>query len=107
KDLLGSWTMYNKQIGTTKELVYPIQLFNMKAFFHENEKGSGINYFDKPFIFQKNESAGDSITVMAYNPQKLKLFVVSDTPDEIVFQQNYYPNWFYEIDGEKKQMEKE
>ena len=104
KDLLGSWTMYSKQIGTLKEIVYPIQLYNMKAFFNQSDEG--LAYFDKPFIFQRKESAGDTIELKAFNPQKINLRVVSETADEVVLQQNYYPNWYYKWGAEKKPMEK-
>ncbi len=107
-DVLGSWTMYNKQIGTKSEVPYPIQLYNMKAFFMAENDVARTFYQQQSWLFLKNKSLGDSLVVQAYSPAKIVVEVESDTTNELILQQNYYPYWNYKIDnGEKKPVEKE
>ena len=102
KDLLGNWSMYNKQIGTLKEVSYPIQLKNTKAFFAENEGGNGTNYFDKPFLFLKKSDNKSSVTLQFFSPNKLTVNIISDSATQLIFQQNYYPHWYYKTGETKK-----
>jgi hypothetical protein len=96
KDLLGNWSMYNKQIGTLQEVPYPIQLKNSKAFFTLNENGKGWNYNDQAFLFLKNKKEADSIVINSFSPDKITLSVFSEKSTALIFQQNYYPHWFYQ-----------
>ena len=107
-DVLGSRSMYNKQIGTKAEVQYPIQLYNMKAFFKEENNAARAYYQEKSWLYLKNKSFGDSIFVQAYSPVKIVVKVESNTTNEIILQQNYYPYWNYRIDnGENKPVDKE
>ncbi len=107
-DVLGSRSMYNKQIGTKAEVPYPIQLYNMKAFFNEENNAARTYYQEQSWLYLKNKSLGDSIFVQAYSPTKIVVKVESNTKNEIIFQQNYYPYWYYRTNnGVQKPVEKE
>ncbi len=105
KDLLGNWSMYNKQIGTLVEVPYPIQLKDTKLFF-EN-KGKGLDYFNEPFLFLKDKKENNSVRINSFNPNKINIVLVADSNTLLVVQQNYYPHWYYKIRENKKPVEKE
>lgn len=106
-DVLGSWSMYHKQIGTKTAVQYPIQLYNMKAFFMA-ENNSARNYYQqKGWLFLKNNSMSDSLSVINYTPTKITVWVKSEMPNALVLQQNYYPYWYYQIQQQKKPVQKE
>lgn len=107
-DVLGSWSMYNKQIGTKAEVQYPIQLYNMKAFFKEENNAARAFYQEKGWLFLKNKSAAENIIVNEYSPTKIIVKAETDTTNELILQQNYYPYWNYRIgNGKQKPVEKE
>jgi hypothetical protein len=95
KYLLGSWSMYNKQIGFTQQVPYPIILNNMKAYFDSLENGAGGNYLNKPFLFLQPASPGDSIYIRSFSPTELYTRVTSADTGMMIIQQNFYPHWFY------------
>ncbi len=97
--LLGNWSMYNKQPGTLTEMPYPIQLKNMRAFFDSPKNKDSFNYFKNPFLFVKEGNA--VITILHFSPNKITLSVTADTTSKLVIQQNYYPYWYSQKNGEK------
>lgn len=96
--LLGNWSMYNKQPGTIKEMPYPIQLNNMRAFFDSNSSKDSNHYFHKPFLFVMRGNA--KVTILHYSPNKIEVKVITDTASKLVIQQNNYPYWKYQVNGE-------
>lgn len=103
-DLIGSWSMYNKQPGTLKEMPYPIQLRNMRSFF-DNSQQTEINYFEKPFLYTDNGKA--ALTILNFSPNKIVLKAKVDTTSRLILLQNYYLHWRYRTNGESQSMLKE
>ena len=101
--LVGSWSLYNKQIGTTKFVPYPIILKNMMAYFDKDAITSKENYLNKPFIFTDDPSASQT-TIQSFTPQKIELTVTGSTATQLILQQNFYPHWFYTNGKEKKEV---
>ncbi len=95
--LIGNWSMYNKQIGTTKEMPYPIQLNNMRTFFDSTLGEAGAKYFEKPFLYT-NEGNAD-ITILNFSPNEIRIRVVADSTSKLVVLQNEYPHWIYAKNG--------
>ncbi len=95
--LLGEWNMYNKQPGTTRELPYPIQLKNMRAYFDGQQDHSIPNYNDKPFIFAQNGNA--VVQLLSFSPNRIVISAHADSLTNLVLQQNHYPFWEYASDG--------
>lgn len=96
---IGSWTMYNKQIGSIKEVPYPIQLKNMKTFYADTSKQFKEKYFNNPFLFVKGKDTS-IIQLNTYSPNQLELTIPDGSKgDELVFQQNYYPFWKANLNG--------
>ena len=107
EDVLGSRSMYNKQIGTKEEVQYPIQLYNMKDFFKNENKIEKEYYQQRSWLFLKNKKVGDSLIIKKYSPSKIMVSVQSEENSELILQQNFYPYWKYNNQQQKKSVEKE
>jgi len=92
-EYIGSWSMFSKQIGNTKEVPYPIQLKNMKAFFANTEQQNDSLYFSKPFVFIKNKKAHEQVKLISFEPCKIELLAQTVKRDTLLLQQNYYAYW--------------
>lgn len=88
KELVGDWSMYNKQIGVVNEVPYPIVLKNADTYFNSNK-----DYLGENFIFFKPATA----TCLSCNisPGKVNFFVRANDSSQVVLQQNFYPHWYY------------
>lgn len=105
KDLLGNWSMYNKQIGTLAEVPYPIQLKDSKLFFENSVKG--LNYFNEPFLFLKDKKENNSARINSFTPNKINITLVADSNTQLVVQQNFYPHWYYKKEESKNPVQKD
>lgn len=92
KDMIGDWSFYNKEIGTRREIPYPIVLKNMRAYFDEIEKGNH-QYLDSAYLFVENKSAENQIKVTKFTGNTIDVEVVSSNNGKLVLQQNFYPYW--------------
>jgi hypothetical protein len=87
--LVGQWSMFNKEIGTTHEAMYPIQLRSSRNRFDRMEKDSSGNLH--PFMYLARSNG--AIRLAAFTPVHYRILVNPATPDTLVIQQNYYPRW--------------
>ncbi|MDB5277678.1 MAG: hypothetical protein JWR61_2633 [Ferruginibacter sp.] len=101
KEIIGDWSIYNKQIGVKEEVAYPIVLKNMRAYFETNERYPGRNFLNHPFLFVDGSQNSRSIVIQSFAPDKIALSVTADNPSSIVLQQNYYPHWFFKNGRQK------
>ena len=95
--------MYNKQIGTAREVPYPIILKNMRAYFDEEAITGKENHLDKAFIYIE-DSAAATIQLLSFSPQQMEVTVMSNSATQLILQQNFYPHWFYSNGGDKKEL---
>jgi hypothetical protein len=102
KGLVGDWSFYNKQIGVAKEVPYPIRLKNTIAYFELIRLAPGATYLNENYLFTENSSL-PTITEFSGNNIKFKISVNSDS-DRIVYQQAFYPHWYYNNGKEKKEV---
>jgi hypothetical protein len=98
--------MYNKQIGTVSVAPYPILLKSTLHYFDSLKKDPSISLMNKDFIFLAAESQTDHDTlsplrVNSFSPNKISVSMASSLTGQVVYQQNYYPHWFYN-DGHVK-----
>lgn len=106
ENLVGNWSMYNKQIGTKQKVAYPIILKNMNAYFEKTVVQPGVMFAEKPFIFT-TDTAINNITIKSFSPNRIMINVNADTVSAIILKQNFYPHWYYNTTGtEKKVVEK-
>lgn len=106
-ELIGSWSMFNKQIGTVKEVPYPIQLKNMKVFFADSSGSNHSKYFNKPFLFVK-EKKKSNVNILSFSPNKIHVEVNAvNIGDHLIIQQNYYPHWTAIVNGKFEMIAKE
>ena len=103
--IVGHWSMYNKQIGVTREVAYPIILKNMRQYFEATEGNHALSYLDKPFLFTTSVDK-DSILIHSFSPNKINVSVIAQAPTQLVVQQNFYPHWYYQNNEAKKPMDK-
>jgi hypothetical protein len=99
KEIIGDWSMYNKQIGVKEEVAYPIILKNMHAYFESNESNQGSNFLNHPFLFVEGTQNADPIVIQSFSPNKIALWVKADSASSLILQQNYYPHWFFKNGG--------
>ena len=96
---IGSWSMFNKQIGSIKEVPYPIQLKNRKALYEDRSRRNQQSYFSKPFLFVKGRDSS-RLQLQTFSPNKLNLKInAANIGDELVFQQIFYPHWKAMVNG--------
>ena len=101
ENLLGNWSMYNKQIGTRRKMAYPISLKNMNAYFEKSAEDPDAVFTGKPFVFTA-DTAIRNITVKAFSPNTILLNLRVDTTSTLVLKQNFYPHWYYTTTGTEK-----
>jgi hypothetical protein len=102
KGLVGDWSLYNKKIGTSQEVPYPITLKNMKTYFEKDAITKKENHLDKAFLFSTDTAV--AIKIIFFSPQKIELVISNQQSSQLVLQQNFYPHWYYTINGVKKEM---
>lgn len=107
QELVGNWSMYNKQIGVKTAVAYPIILKNMNAYFLNSELNPKDNYLNKPFIFLKDSSNKINVAIHSFSPNNLNIIALSGTATIVVLQQNFYPHWFYSNGVNKMPVNKE
>jgi hypothetical protein len=100
--LTGDWSFYNKQIGTCKQVAYPIALKNMQEYFNLLVKDSTAGFSGKPFLFTTNEQA--HLSIRKFSPNYITTYITSVDTTSIILQQNKYPHWNYTIDGERNEV---
>lgn len=102
KGLVGDWSLYNKQIGVTKEVPYPIILKNMRGYFENRDTTNDC--MNKAFLF--TGTGGNDIVITSFSPGKIRVATTADSSSRLVLQQNFYPHWFYQNGAEKKEVDK-
>ncbi|HMJ46109.1 MAG TPA: hypothetical protein VK498_02180 [Ferruginibacter sp.] len=90
--LTGHWSMYSKQLGVMHEVPYPITLNNARNYFE-----SAMLYSHRPFLFVPDSIETTMPIITSYSPNRITFNIVTTKPSEIILQQNYYPNWYYDI----------
>lgn len=99
--LVGNWSFYNKQPGVKNFAFYPVELKQSRVVF----KDSNSIAASKPCVFLENDSSSNKIHIEEYTGSRMVIAVQSSQTNRIIFQQNYYPHWYYE--GYKKRHDTE
>ena len=86
---IGQWSMFNKQIGTTQEHLYPIQLPSTRDRFDRLPADS--SEMDKPFLYLAHAEGG--VRIINFKPGDMIMHVSSAQADTLVIQQNFYHRW--------------
>ncbi|MDB5198804.1 MAG: hypothetical protein JWO92_767 [Chitinophagaceae bacterium] len=104
KGLTGDWSMYNKQIGVVTQVPYPISLKNTKKYFETIQVNPSLNISKNDFLFTTvSNNAKPAIT--SFTGNKIEFTVTSPDTGQIVYQQAWYPYWFYNNGKEKKEVQ--
>jgi hypothetical protein len=105
KAMVGDWSFYNKQVGTNHQVLYPIMLKNSIDYLVKNENDGSFseNYNHKPFLFLI-DTVGSSLQIVHFSPTNLKIKVNSKNNNQLIFQENNYPHWYYKVGKEKHKL---
>ena len=104
KGLVGDWSFYNKQIGTQQQAFYPISLNSTQKYFKAIKTNPSLSFIKKDFLFTTNSNNIKPV-VTDFNGSKIKFIITAEDSGSIVYQQAYYPHWFYNNGKEKKEVQ--
>jgi len=91
--LVGNWSFYDKQIGPSVYVFYPVEFKTTRSMYADSSSLS------KPWIYS---SAGSKVSIKEYRNDHISLEINSAISDTVRIRQNYYPNWVYDAgDGWK------
>ena len=94
QNLISNWAWYDKKINHAK-IDYPSELKSFENF--SNSKDTAL-IRDKPFIFLKN--AFNAVHLIDFKTTSFVVNVGLNTPDTLVFLQNYFPGWIATVNNE-------
>ncbi len=101
EQMVGSWSFYSKQPGNKTFVIYPVTLRTNEIYLdHLAEK----SFLDQPLLFNSDPAIQD-ISIEKFTPGKITIKDSIETDGQLVYQQNYYPHWFYSDGHEKKAAE--
>ena len=103
KGLVGNWSFYNKQIGVTREAPYPIRLNNKIKYFDTIETNPSLALTQNDYLFSPNINDIKPV-ITSFTGNKLIFSITAADTGRIVYQQAFYPNWFYNNGKEKKEV---
>jgi hypothetical protein len=102
--LVGDWSFYNKQIGKSKPVLYPVKLKSNYLYYKFLNKDSSITVANNPFIFLASSISAAKITnirslqqedLKFFSTNKIELNFTARDSGYLIFLQNYYPHWRY------------
>lgn len=108
--LVGEWTFYTRQIGTTKRALYPVMLKNTLLYYNAIERDSTVNIKNEPFLFLSSGTKDGKIindstmpleqsSILEFTPNYVHIKFTAKKNSQLVYLQNIYPNWYYKTEG--------
>ncbi len=98
RDMTGSWSFYNKQMGVNRKIFYPMEMKNIDKAFPSSKS----IFSNKPYLFTTVDTSNSSIVITRIKDNVVELIIQSNVKDTLVFQQNIYPFWKCALNGEGK-----
>ena len=74
----------------------------MQQYFDKNDLMSPGNFSNQPFIFSTSENP--SLSIENFSSGKITVLTKADKATHLVFQQNFYPHWYYYDGTEKREV---
>jgi hypothetical protein len=102
--LVGDWSFYNKQIGKSKPVLYPVKITNNYLFYQSLKKDSSITVANDPFMFLASSISTAKITniqslqqedLKSFSTNKIHIQFTAKDSGYLILLQNYYPHWRY------------
>ncbi len=102
--LVGDWSFYNKQIGKSKPVLYPVKIMSNYLFYEFLNKDSSITVANDPFLFLASSISKAKITnvhslqqedLQSFSTNKIQLKFTARDSGYLILLQNYYPHWRY------------
>lgn len=101
--MVGDWSFYNKQLGVTHQVLYPIRLKTTDSFF-SNMHVDAVNR--KEYVFVANDSSVRNMRVTQFTPNSITINMNADTLTSLVYKQNYYPYWISIVNNTSTSIQK-
>jgi hypothetical protein len=105
KGLIGDWSFYNKQIGVAREVPYPVRLNNTRKYFDNIQNNSSLDLSNNNFLFTTGTN-NSTPSITSFTGNEIAFTINSADTGMVVFQQSFYPHWFYNNGKEKKEIQK-
>jgi len=102
--LVGDWSFYNKQIGKSKPVLYPVKIMSNYLFYEQLGKDSSISVGNLPFVFISSSITDprfemtqklEQTNILSFTTNEMQLKFNADSNGYLVYLQNYYPHWKY------------
>ena len=114
--LTGDWSMYNKQLGVSHQVAYPIALNNTVQYFENVEKNPRLSFEAYPFLFCRNNfdtNTPDTILIQNSQPiinnfsvNSISFNINATDSAQVIYLESHYPHWYYNNGMEKRKIEK-
>lgn len=103
--IIGSAAFYSKQIGYPTQPYYPVVLNSTEEFYADSSIKHFIN--NQSYLFLASDTTANAATiydstkikVIKYTPTFIKVSVINDQFNYLIFLQNNYPRWRVQVDG--------
>lgn len=111
--LVGDWSFYNKQIGKSKPVLYPVKLSNNQLYYQLINIDSSASMAKNPFIFISPSIDGERIVnsqnisqqaIQSFTTNYINLKFNSYDSGYLILLQNYYPHWYYKTKNKDEQI---
>lgn len=102
--ILGSWSFYSKQPGTTKQALYPI-IFKSEARIFSHKSLQEIT--QHPFVYfigEEKKHSGD-ISIQHFSSTTIQLQLKTKEPGKLILLYKYYPHWKTLVDNQRSDVE--
>jgi hypothetical protein len=102
--LVGDWSFYNKQIGKSRSVLYPVKLSANYQFYQLLKRDSSLSVANHPFLFLSksidqpkliNNQSLEQANILDFSTNHLKLRFDANDSGFLVLLQNFYPHWTY------------
>ena len=95
--LVGDWSFYNKQLGTSTFAFYPVELNETKNIYSEWVP----RYISKPYVFIEGSNDSSAFNILAFSGNQLGLSVSTSSSALLVYKQHNYPHWTASINKQQ------
>jgi hypothetical protein len=107
KMMIGDWSFYNKQIGVKEQVAYPIILKDEQNYFDSISLMPQYNFTNQAFLFtqyQSSDTTKSNCSILHFSPNTVQAHISSDSNQQLILQENFYPHWYYQNNSEKKEV---
>jgi len=87
--LVGDWSFYNKQLGTSSFAFYPVELNATRNIYAQWVP----RYISKPYVFIEGANDSSAFNILDFSGNQLGLSASTSSSALLVYKQHNYPHW--------------